>query len=88
MPGRIFISYRHQETAWPGRQLFAVLVAHFPGEQVFKDVDSIEPGEDFVERITRAVAGALADEMPSGRPRGSGACGSCRRACSAKRWGG
>src|SRR5512133_639827 len=54
MPGRIFISYRHQETAWPARQLFDVLVVRFPGEQVFKDVDSIEPGEDFVERITRA----------------------------------
>src|SRR5512133_74724 len=55
MPGRIFISYRHQETAWPARHLFAVLVVPFPGDQVSKDVDSIEPGEDFVERITRAV---------------------------------
>ena len=33
-----------------------MLVEHFPAEQVFKDVDSIEPGEDFVERITAAVA--------------------------------
>ena len=35
---------------------YDVLVEHFPAEQVFKDVDSIEPGEDFVERITAAVA--------------------------------
>jgi hypothetical protein len=56
LPGRIFISYRRQETAWPAGRLYDVLVEHFPAEQVFKDVDSIEPGEDFVERITAAVA--------------------------------
>jgi hypothetical protein len=54
-PGRIFISYRRQETAWPAGRLYDVLVEHFPAEQVFKDVDNIEPGEDFVERITAAV---------------------------------
>jgi hypothetical protein len=52
---RIFISYRRQETAWPAGRLYDVLVEHFPVEQVFKDVDNIEPGEDFVERITAAV---------------------------------
>jgi hypothetical protein len=56
LPGRIFISYRRQETAWPAGRLYDVLVEHFPAEQVFKDVDSIEPGEDFVERITAAVS--------------------------------
>ena len=55
LPGRIFISYRRQETAWPARQLYEVLVEHFPAEQVFKDVDNIEPGDEFVERITAAV---------------------------------
>ena len=54
--GRIFISYRRQETAWPARQLYEVLVARFGSEAVFKDVDDIEPGEDFVDRITEAVA--------------------------------
>jgi tetratricopeptide (TPR) repeat protein len=56
LPGRIFISYRRQETAWPARQLYDVLVERFPAEQVFKDIDSIEPGEDFIERTTAAVA--------------------------------
>jgi len=56
LPGRIFISYRHQETAWPAGRLYDVLVEHFPAEQVFKDVDNIDPGDDFVERITGAVA--------------------------------
>jgi outer membrane protein assembly factor BamD (BamD/ComL family) len=55
LPGRIFISYRRRETAWPAGRLYDVLVEHFPPEQVFKDVDNIEPGEDFVERITAAV---------------------------------
>jgi tetratricopeptide (TPR) repeat protein len=55
LPGRIFISYRRQETAWPAGRLYDVLVEHFPAEQVFKDVDSIEPGDEFVERITAAV---------------------------------
>jgi len=55
LPGRIFISYRRQETAWPARQLYDVLVEHFPAEEVFKDVDNIEPGDEFVERITAAV---------------------------------
>jgi tetratricopeptide (TPR) repeat protein len=54
-PGRIFISYRRQETAWPAGRLYDVLVEHFRAEQVFKDVDNIEPGEDFVERIAAAV---------------------------------
>ncbi|HEY6687185.1 MAG TPA: TIR domain-containing protein, partial [Propionibacteriaceae bacterium] len=55
MPGRIFISYRRQETAWPARQLYDVLVKHFAAEQVFKDVDNIDPGDDFVERVAAAV---------------------------------
>ena len=54
--GRIFISYRRQETAWPARQLYEVLVARFGAASVFKDVDDIEPGDDFVDRITDAVA--------------------------------
>jgi outer membrane protein assembly factor BamD (BamD/ComL family) len=56
LPGRIFISYRRQETAWPAGRLYDVLVEQFPAEQVFKDVDNIDPGDDFVERITGAVA--------------------------------
>ncbi len=33
-----------------------MLVARFGAESVFKDVDDIEPGDDFVEKITGAVA--------------------------------
>ena len=54
-PGRIFISYRREETAYPAGWLFAQLADHYGGEQVFKDVDSIQLGDDFVDVITRAV---------------------------------
>ena len=52
--GGIFINYRHQETAvWAG-WLYDRLAARYAG-QVFKDVDSIKLGDDFVEVITAAV---------------------------------
>jgi hypothetical protein len=54
LPGRIFISYRREETAYPAGWLFDRLGDRFGG-QVFKDVDSIELGDDFVEVITSAV---------------------------------
>ena len=53
--GRVFISYRRQETAWPARQLYDLLVAELGADRVFKDVDDIEPGDDFVEQIQSAV---------------------------------
>jgi hypothetical protein len=53
---RIFISYRREETAWPAGWLFNQLEEHFGKGQVFKDVDSIRPGDDFAEVITAAVA--------------------------------
>jgi TIR domain len=56
VPGRIFISYRREETAYPAGWLFDRLADHYGGGQVFKDVDSIELGDDFVEVITTAVA--------------------------------
>jgi TIR domain len=52
--GRIFISYRREETAYPAGWLYERLAARYAG-QVFKDVDSIELGEDFVDVITAAV---------------------------------
>ena len=53
--GRIFISYRRQDTAYPAGWLYDRLANHFGREQVFKDVDSIDLGDDFVEVITTAV---------------------------------
>jgi hypothetical protein len=53
--GRIFISYRREETAYPAGWLYDRLADRFGGGQVFKDVDSIQLGDDFVEVITSAV---------------------------------
>ena len=55
VPGRIFMSYRREETAYPAAWLFDRLASRFGRDQVFKDVDSIEPGDDFAEVITTAV---------------------------------
>jgi hypothetical protein len=54
-PGRIFISYRREDTAYPAGWLFDRLTEHFKSGEVFKDVDSIELGDDFVEEISAAV---------------------------------
>lgn len=54
VPGRVFISYRREETAYPAGWLYDRLASRYGG-QVFKDVDSIRLGDDFVEVITRAV---------------------------------
>jgi TIR domain len=54
-PGRIFISYRRDETDFPAGWLYERLAAHFGPDQVFKDVDSIELGDDFAEVIASAV---------------------------------
>src|SRR5690349_12991443 len=53
--GGIFISYRRADAAYPAGWLFDKLAAHFGADRVFKDVDSIQPGDDFAEVITAAV---------------------------------
>ena len=53
--GRIFISYRRDEAAYSAGWLFDRLAEHFGEGQIFKDIDSIELGDDFVEMIHRAV---------------------------------
>jgi WD40 repeat protein len=53
--GRIFISYRRDETAFPAGWLFNRLADHFGKDKVFKDVNSIQLGDDFAKVITAAV---------------------------------
>jgi hypothetical protein len=54
--GRIFISYRREQTSGLAGRLFDRLADRFDETRVFMDVDSIEPGVDFADVITRAVA--------------------------------
>jgi TIR domain len=53
--GRIFISYRREDAGYPAGWLFDRLAERFGDRQIFKDVDSIELGDDFVEVIGEAV---------------------------------
>jgi hypothetical protein len=50
------MSYRREDTDFPAAWLFDRLVGHFGEGQVFKDVDVIQPGDDFAEVIRSAVA--------------------------------
>src|SRR5262245_55489595 len=48
---RIFISYRREDSAGFVRALLGPLKDRFGGERLFKDTDSIPPGQDFVKVI-------------------------------------
>jgi hypothetical protein len=52
---RIFVSYRRDDAASAAGRLVDHLVGHFGKGQVFQDVDSIQPGDDFAAEITAAV---------------------------------
>jgi hypothetical protein len=54
--GGIFVSYRRQDSDDLAGRLYDRLVDRFGEGQVFMDVDTIEPGLDFAEEVTRAVA--------------------------------
>jgi nickel superoxide dismutase len=56
VPGRIFISYRHEDSAYATGRLYDWVANRFGKDQVFNDVDAIKLGDDFVEVITTAVA--------------------------------
>lgn len=50
----IFVNYRRDDTAGHTGRLFDRLSSRFPG-RIFRDIDTIEPGIDFVEIIHQAV---------------------------------
>jgi hypothetical protein len=54
--GGIFVSYRRQESSHLAGRLYDRLADRFGEDQVFIDVDALEPGVDFAEEIFRAVA--------------------------------
>ncbi len=53
--GGIFVSYRRRESSHLAGRLYDRLADRFGEDQVFIDVDTIEPGVDFAEEIFRAV---------------------------------
>ena len=54
--GGIFISYRRKETSHLAGRLYDRLAGRFGEDQIFMDVDTIEPGLDFADEISQAVA--------------------------------
>jgi len=53
---RIFISYRREDSGASAGRLHDRLREHFGRDNVFMDLDTIEPGLDFTEVIERTVA--------------------------------
>jgi hypothetical protein len=53
-PLRIFVSYRRGDGGHAGR-LYDSLAARFGRDNIFMDIDTIDPGVDFAEVINRAV---------------------------------
>jgi hypothetical protein len=51
----VFLSYRRDDTEGHAGHLGEWLVRRFGRDNVFRDVDSVLPGEDFVARITDAI---------------------------------
>jgi len=53
---RIFLSYRRDDAAGFAGRLADGLEMHFGAGTVFRDIDDIRPGEDFVRALDRALA--------------------------------
>jgi uracil-DNA glycosylase len=53
---RIFINYRRSDSEGYVGRLYDHLMRHFKRDDIFMDVDSIKPGEDFITALENAVA--------------------------------
>lgn len=53
---KVFINYRREDTAGYVGRLYDHLLAHFDQQDIFHDIDSIDPGTDFGDVINDAIA--------------------------------
>src|SRR5262245_28389680 len=53
---KVFISYRRDDSSGFAHAVYRELLQHFPKDQLFMDVDTVEPGVDFVRVIEEAVS--------------------------------
>ena len=60
MNGRIFINYRREDDQAAAGRLYDRLLQHFDREQLFMDIEAIEPGVDFVKSLDEQVAACIA----------------------------
>lgn len=74
----IFISYRREHTAAVVGRLHERLAGHFGAGQIVRDVETVEPGDDFGQRIDQVVGASdaflaiisdrwLLDRNPAGK---------------------
>lgn len=54
----IFISYRRDDSSGYAGRLFHDLARHFGPDRVFMDIDTLQPGVDFVDALNDAVSNA------------------------------
>jgi uncharacterized membrane protein YhaH (DUF805 family) len=54
--GRIFINYRRGDSQGAAGRLYDRLLHHFERDRIFIDVDTIEPGVDFVASLDKQVS--------------------------------
>jgi hypothetical protein len=52
---RIFISYRRDDSAGYAGRLYDYLCDRIGPQHIFRDIDALEPGQDFVEAIEQAI---------------------------------
>jgi hypothetical protein len=52
---KIFISYRVQDTAGETGRLVDALKQHFTDDQIFMDIENLEPGADFTVAISKSL---------------------------------
>ena len=55
LPGTIFINYRKDDSSWNALALYNELQKYFSKDQIFKDFNTILPGDDFVISIENAL---------------------------------
>ncbi len=53
---KILVNYRRDDTAAYAGRVADRLREHFGRDNVFVDIDTIRPGEDFVDRIEQSIA--------------------------------
>jgi hypothetical protein len=57
-PPGIFISYRREDTSGHAGRLYDRLSTRFGASRIFMDVDTLQPGVDFVDVINQAIGSA------------------------------
>jgi hypothetical protein len=55
MRKKIFVSYRRADTKGYAHAIYNLLVSEFGENNIFMDVDTIHPGEDFVKRLETEI---------------------------------